>query len=207
MTDQHDAGSPKAPVEFREAAVAGVNFAQRTIEVIAVPYNEETVVLWRGEAWVESVDQRAFDGLEKRPNRVRVNRDHDKSRTVGKAVNFWPSREEGLVTEVRIAHTTLGDETLALADEDMLSASVGMAVRGSDQELDRRSDPPRRRVMKAFLDHLSFVESPAYEGARVLAVREDDTQIVDAATLPPLNTPTLDEWAEYLRHRRTGVAS
>jgi hypothetical protein len=30
-----------------------------------------------------------------------------------------------------------------------------------------------RRIKKAFVDHLSFVESPSYVGAKVLAVRGD----------------------------------
>jgi hypothetical protein len=56
----------------------------------------------------------------------------------------------------------------ALADEDMLSLSVGFACPSSGQQLDRRS--MTRRITTAYLDHLSFVESPAYEGAQLLSV-------------------------------------
>ena len=94
---------------------------------------------------------------------MRANRDHDRQRTIGKAVNFWPSRKEGLVAAVRIAQTSLGDETLALADEDCLGASVGFAVRGSGRELDRRNRT--RRIRQALLDHLAFVPDPAYLSA------------------------------------------
>jgi HK97 family phage prohead protease len=184
-------------VEFRSSNVAGVNFAQRTIELVAVPYDEEAAVEYRGEVWKESFARGAFDGIEKRPNRVRANRDHDRQRTIGKVVNFWPSRQEGLVAAVRIAQTALGDETLALADEDCLGASVGFAVRGSGQDLDRRSRT--RRIKQAFLDHLSFVPDPAYEGAGVLNVRSQSSPAVD---LQPLNTPALDElraWYQALK--------
>lgn len=203
MTDveQSPAGeeAPAAPVEFRSSNVASVNFAQRIIEMIAVPYDEEAPVEYRGEMWKESFLRGSFDGIEKRPNRVRANRDHERSRTVGKVAAFHPSRTEGLVAAVRIAPTLLGDETLALADEDCLGASVGFAVRGSDQELNRRS---RTRVIRrAFVDHLAFVPDPAYLGAEVLSVR-NAAQSPLAADLPKLVTPNLDELLEWQRARK-----
>jgi HK97 family phage prohead protease len=185
----------KPPLEFREASVSDVNFAQRLITLVAVPYEEAATVEYRGELWEESFLRGAFDGIEKRPNRVRANRNHDKNRTVGKALAFFPSRQEGLVADVRIAPTPLGDETLTLADEDMLSVSVGFGVNGSDQVLDR----PYRRIKRAFLDHLAFVESPAYASAQVLAVRGDEETL--AKDLPKLVTPNLDEVLAWLNTR------
>lgn len=196
------AEQPRAPIEFRSADVVGVNFAKRVIEVIAVPYDQEAPVQYRGEVWDESFAPGSFDGVEKRPNRVRANRDHDVTRTFGKAVAFWPSRSEGLVAEIRVSQTLLGDETLALADDEVLAASVGFGVRGSDQVLNK----PKRRIIRAFLDHLAFTPSPAYEGATVLAVRNGGER-VDAATLPPLVTPNLDQWAEYVAARAARTAS
>lgn len=189
--------APAAPVEFRSSSVASVNFANRIIELVAMPYDEEAPVEYRGEMWRERFLRGSFDGVEKRAGRVRANRDHDGRRTVGKVANFWPSRAEGLVAAVRIAQTPLGDETLALADEDCLGASVGFAVRGSDQELDRRT---RTRVIRrAFMDHLSFVPDPAYEGAGVLSVRSASPA---AADLPQLVTPALDDLAAWFRARK-----
>jgi phage head maturation protease len=191
--------TPRAPIEFRNSSVAGVNFAERTITVIAVPYEEEAPVEYRGEMWRERFLRGAFEGIETRTNPVRANRDHDRGRTVGKVTQFWPSRSEGLVAAVWIAETPLGDETLALSDGDCLGASVGYAVRGSDQELNRRS---RSRVIKrAFVDHLAFVPDPAYLGAEVLSVRSA-TQSPLAADLPKLVTPALDELLAWHRSRR-----
>jgi phage head maturation protease len=186
-------------MEDRSSSVGDVKLGQRLIEVIAVPYDEEAPVEYRGEMWIESFDRHAFDGIEKRPNRVRANRDHDERRTVGKVVNFWPSRTEGLVAAVRIAQTSLGDETLALAEEDCLSASVRFAVRGRDQELNRANRS--RRVKRAFLEHLAFVPSPAYLGADVLSVRSAAEPIL-AASLQPLVTPGLDELLAWQRARK-----
>jgi phage head maturation protease len=183
--------APPAPLEFRQSMVTGVNFGQRIIEVIAAPYDETAVVEYRGELWNESFDRHAFDGIEKQPNKVHANRDHDRTRTIGKVVNFWPSRQEGLVAAVRIAQTPLGDETLALADEDCLGASVGFAARSSDQELDRMRR--LRRIKKAFLDHLAFVPDPAYAGAGVLSVRRAGA---------PAATPALDELVAFMQARK-----
>jgi HK97 family phage prohead protease len=186
MTDDR----PKAPIELRTAGVDGVDFAQRMITVIAVPYEQAAPVEYRGEVWQELFERGSFTGIEKRPNRVRANRDHNRTRTVGKVVRFFPDREQGLVTEVRIGQTPLGDETLALADEDMLSASIGFGVLPSNQTLDKRS--MTRRIKTAYLDHLSFVESPAYEGAQVLSVRGGLELPVPTE---PLVTPNLDQFA------------
>jgi hypothetical protein len=79
-----------------------------------------------------------------------------------------------------------------LADEDCLGASVGFAVRGSDQKFDRKA---RTRVIRrAFMDHLAFVPDPAYEGAGVLSVRSSSSP---AAELKPLVTPDLDEYRAW----------
>jgi phage head maturation protease len=194
--------TPQVPLETRAANVADIDFAQRRIDIVAAPYEQpsQVPVLYRGELWEEIFERGAFDGIESREGRVSANRDHDRSRTVGKVLKFWPSREEGLVAEVKIGKTALGDETLALADEDMLSASTGFGVRGRHQVLNTRA--MTRRIRKAFVDHLAFVEKPAYAGAQVLNVRGDG-EPVSAADLPPLGaTPDVDEYIAFLASLR-----
>jgi phage head maturation protease len=196
----------RAPVESRAATVEGVDFPQRVIEVLAVPYNQETVVEYRGELWNESFEPGAFDGIEKRPNRVKAFRDHapgahmrgtSTSGLIGRVLSFAPEREEGLVSQVRIAKTPLGDETLTLANEGILGVSVGFGVRGSDQVLDRVEK--RRRIRRAFVDHLAFPDNGAYDGAQVIDVRKERPQ---AADLPKLDTPRLDEIVAWMESRR-----
>lgn len=188
---------PRAPIELRAAHIDSVDFAQRIITVIAAPYEQETLVPYRGEMWTEVFTRGAFNGVIDRPNRIRVNRDHDKSRTVGKVVQFLRDRQDGLVAEVRVAKTLLGDETLALADEDCLSASVGAAALPSGMVMDRSNKT--RRINRAFLDHVALVEDPAYTGAKVLSVRDGHSAIIDTAALPPLVTPNLDEAVAEMR--------
>lgn len=184
----------RAPIEHRYAGVKvdGVDFAQRLVTVVAVPYEQPALVEYRSELWNELFERGSLDGAVTAPHRVRANRDHNKSRTIGKVNRFWPERPEGLVAEVLIAKTALGDETLALADDDCLSPSVGFGVRPSGQVLDRKT--MTRRIKNAYLDHLSFVESPAYIGAQVLSVR-DDAASGEAAKLAPIRTPLLDQFA------------
>jgi phage head maturation protease len=187
----------RAPVEMRAATLASVDFPQRTIEIVAIPYGQEAIVEYRGELWHESVERGAFAGLETRPNRIKANRDHDTTRLVGKAVAFWPDRDEGLVGAVRIASTKDGDETLTLASEGMLDVSAGFAVPGSGQVLNRAKQT--RQIRRAYLDHLAFVADGAYEGAQVVSVRKDERP--DAAKMSPLHTPNLDEVLAWLESR------
>jgi Escherichia/Staphylococcus phage prohead protease len=184
---------PRAPIEFRAApGDVLVNFAERIIEHVVVPYNFDGVAEWpphSGRMVLETVLPGAFDGVERRANRIKVNRDHDFARSVGRAFALHPSRTEGLVAETRISRTPLGDETLQLVEDGVLEPSVGMAVMPSWHELvENRS---RRRIHKAFLDHIGWVPNPGYEGGvPVLDIR---------SALPPppppivVATPNLDE--------------
>jgi HK97 family phage prohead protease len=156
--------------------------------LIAVPWNQEADVFWRGEEWKEVFVPGAFDGIESHAGRIRVNREHLMGDTVGKVIQF-ENAADGLRAQVKIAETTRGDDTLALADEDMISASVGYRVKKpSDVQLNRRNK--MRRVVRAFIDHLAMVEAPAYAGARVLAVRAEPSGLQVAEPLPA--TPALD---------------
>lgn len=181
------------PVEVRAATteVADVNVSDRVITVIAVPYDEPAKIGYRGSIWTEMFSRGAFDGIEKRPQRVRVNREHVIGDTIGKAITFHPSREEGLVAELRIAKTLRGDETLALAEDDCLSSSIGFSLAApSDQLLDRAT--MTRRINRAWLDHIALVESPAYAGSDVLDVRDAVKAMEDMRA--PLATPVLDDF-------------
>jgi HK97 family phage prohead protease len=210
VTEQESPASVKAPAEpilFRSSSVVGVDVDERIIEFVAAPYDEEAMVMWRGEAWREVFMRGAWDGIEKRQNWVKANREHDKKLTVGKVVNWWPSRTEGLVGAAKIAETTDGDNTLALAREDCLGASVGYAALARDVDLDKRTRPGLRRVKRAFMDHLSFVADPAYASAGVLSVRSAGALSADEIRTMermqrPVETPALDELVTWMRSRK-----
>lgn len=157
-------------VEWRSTATetVAVDRAARIVRVVAVPYEAPAAVPFRGTIWREVFSRGAFDGIQSRTNTtIRVNRDHDRTRTVGKVIQFDPADPRGLIAEIQIARTPLGDETLALAEEDCLSASVAFMVPGGGEQLDHNAR--LRRIVRATLDHVALVENPAYVGASVLS--------------------------------------
>jgi hypothetical protein len=115
-------------MERSTAAVAHISATQRVIEVVAVPYGVETRVYWRGEWWLETFAPGAFRDFIRTGKLPRVNREHVKGATIGKIIKLRESAE-GLIAEVQVARTALGDETLLLAADDMISASIGFGRR------------------------------------------------------------------------------
>jgi HK97 family phage prohead protease len=188
-----DEQRPQGELHYRTATQLAVNFPQRTIELIVIPYDTDALVDQPyGRPVLESVAPGAFEGIERRANRIRVNRDHERQRTVGRAVRLHPSRDEGLVGEIRIAQTALGDETLQLADEEMLDASASFLPMPGGQEWSR--DRRRVRLTKLWLSHIAMTPEPAYESARVLAVRNHTPPVDLEAPAPRPNLETVKGW-------------
>ena len=166
-------------VEIRSGAgyeIADVSFPKRIVTVIAMPYERPTQIVERGAVFTEVVTRGAFNGIEQRRS-IRANRDHSWEKLVGKIVAVHPSRKEGLVTEVKMFGTDIGERTLVECDEGGLDASAGF-------ELLRRADGrvwddaetwdhnhTTRRLNRLWLDHLAFVPNPAYPDAVVQDVR------------------------------------
>lgn len=190
--------TPPEGMRFRTAEQIGVSYPKRIIELIVSPYETEALVQHEGRMIKEIFSRGAYDGIERRANRVRVNRDHDLARTVGRAVAFHPSREEGLVAELRIAATDLGDETLALAEEECLDASAGYLPMPNGEVWETRN---RVRVTRAWLGHIAMTPDPAYETARVLAVRHSDREPAGESAERP-NLDTVRGWLLEDRYRQ-----
>jgi len=191
-----DSPRPDGPLWTRRAEVREVSFPSRTIELIVIPYDTETLVPWETRMVREKVRRGAFDGIERRANRIKVNRDHDEARTCGRAVTLWPSREEGLVAQVKISRTELGDETLTLADDGVLDASAGFLPMTGGLTWHGRSS---YEITRAWLGHIAMVPEGAYPDARVLAVRA-----AAPAPAPVSRTPNLDEVRSWRLTDRVG---
>ena len=185
--------TPGGELRFRSAEQIGVSYPKRVIEIVVTPWEEEATVHHEGRLITEVFSKGAYDGIERRANRVRCNRDHKADRTVGRAVAFHPSREEGLVGEFKIAKTLLGDETLALAEEGVLDASAGYLPMANGERWETRN---RVRITRAFLGHVAFLPDAAYVGARVLSVRNAAER--EAAVPVEHATPNLDEVRGWL---------
>jgi HK97 family phage prohead protease len=176
------------PIEFRSAATVAVHHPERVIEVLAVPYDVETLVEHRGRTVRETIAAHAFAGAVTSNRKRLAHRDHDpvtgdKGPIVG-IVRRLTDRADGLRAAMKISRGPLGDETLDWAEDGILDASIGFRPNagGEHWSADRQS----RRITNGFLDHIALVPYPAYEGAKVLAVR------AAAPPPPPRSTPNLD---------------
>jgi len=191
------------PLEYRTAGALEVRFPERIIDLVAVPYNEETLVPERrGSSRLvrESIAPGAFAGVERRANRVKVNRAHDVEAVVGRALALHPDRAEGLVAELRISKGPTGDDILELAADGALDASVAFApFPGGEEWLENRT---ARRITKAYLGHIALTGDPAYDGAQVLAVRSSAPALLPVARVP---TPNLDRILAERRARESGL--
>lgn len=194
-----------APWLRKAGELVNVSFPDRTIEVIVIPYEHEIDVMHPtkpgGGLVKEVISRGAFNGVERRANRIRANREHEKTLTFGRVATFRTSHDQGLHAKIRVAHTPLGDETLSLAEDGCLDASAGFWP-----ELDDRGrltgmqweNPTRYRITKAFLDHVSLVSEGAYgEKASVLAVRAAAAVVpVEQRATPVLDSLTTQIWAQ-----------
>lgn len=170
--------------------VVDVSFPKRTIELVVIPYDVPAQVPHPTQPAsmppvYEVISRGAFDGIERRPNRVKANREHQELFTFGRARALYPSRENGLVADIQVADTDLGRETLQLAADGCLDASAGFTVKRGDWHWETRGQ--QYRVDTAWLRHISLVSEGAYgEAAGVLAVRAQPA----LAPVEGIRTPT-----------------
>ena len=124
----------------------------------------------------ESIDPGAFAGVERRANRVKVNRGHDVESVIGRALALHPGDRRGLRAELKISRTVAGDEALELAADGALGTSAGFApMPGGEQwSADRKT----RRISRAYLGHVALTADAAYDGAQVLAVRHTERHLI-----------------------------
>jgi phage head maturation protease len=179
------------PIEIRhQSELVDVSFPQRMIELIVMPYEKEAEIVEGGRRFTEIVSRGAFDGVQRRLSKIRVNLDHNVSvdGTVGRTLALHPNREEGLVAEVMISKTR--DDVLMKASEGLVDVSAGFAVMAAGNGHPRGEEwrgSSYRRLTRLWLGHISLVTEPAHD-TRVLAVR-------DAAESGPVAaTPLLDGW-------------
>lgn len=189
-------------MEYRTATHVEVRHAERIIDVIAAPYNEPTQVFRRRLGkWVEEqFAPGAFAGVT---GDVLVNRAHDLERPVGRVVKFHPGDQRGLRTEIRVSRTSEGNDILELAEDGLLSASVGFSIpAGGEQWADNRT---KVTVTRATLGHIGLTGDPAYTGAKVLAVR---SAAGDGPATPPVrvSTPNLDRVRLEIAAERIGLS-
>jgi len=159
---------------FTRAFAAELRIAdpgERIIEGIAVPYGERTTIYENGLLFEEQFAEGAFrDVVARRDARIPILLHHDaRSLPVGKSIGLRET-SAGLHLTARISDTVAGNDALTLMRDGVLDGmSIGFYVLDGGDIWS--ADRTERTVTKAALRETSLVNFPAYDGARVLAVR------------------------------------
>jgi HK97 family phage prohead protease len=187
----------RGPIEIRSATVTAVDYPERTLSMCVAPYDEWGEVEYKGRIIEESIAPGAFGAVRNRARKFVVNMEHDPARWVGTVLDLVPDDPTGLQAKVKIRRSAEGDQALNDAADELLGASIGMAVAPQHETF----DGDRRRIGKAFLDHIALTATPAYLGARVLEVRSS-TASCNAPTVVPPNTSATPNLDRILAERR-----
>jgi hypothetical protein len=186
-------------MHVRMAEAVEVHSRQRQIDMRAVPY-DEPAECWDqhdNRRYTETIGADAFKVERRRPNQVKILRDHDRQRLIGSLTSVHPNRDDGLHVTGKVAPTTLGEESLSLAAEGDLFVSIGFIPDPAFDEWDARRTSVVRH--SCTLVEVSLVPFPAYDGAEVLAVRQAVAPpMFDVTPVSPLPTPNLDEVRAWL---------
>lgn len=138
------------------------------------------------------------------PDDVMVLWQHDPSDPIGRARSIV-EREDGAYATFAIADTTRGRDALALAREGVIRGlSIGFVP--DEYEVDKQGVRTHSRVS---VREFSLVTWPAYAGAEVTAVREEQTTMdTDNTSATPADSPeTADDLEQRLRQVETEVAT
>jgi hypothetical protein len=143
----------------------------RTLVGIVAPFNSPAQILDFEGRYTETIDRAAFDRTitERGPEKVRLLVQHEKRNLpIGRA-HVLRADAAGLYGELVVSQTERGDEVLTLVRDGALD---GLSI-GFKPIRDRWSpDRSLRHLLEVRLDEISVVNFPAYDTARVAAVRE-----------------------------------
>jgi HK97 family phage prohead protease len=170
----------------------------RTLDVRIVPYNEFVEVgdpPWAPEVvYREAFLDGVFDHQVRAPNRVVMDVEHEGFK-LNKGFESWIGRATHLRSEpdgfygtFRVFDGALGDKALDLVREDVLGA-VSMEFEPL-RSVGRPSEGMVRRA-KAHLDKVALLRQGAYDGARVLAMREEPITMTEEDLSQPLPENTI----------------
>lgn len=176
--------------ELREAAVERLQ-SERLMTAVVVPYGETSMSTPYpdGERFTRGAFTRNLTELAAKGRRIKLFRGHDHSRALGFAERWDFDDPRGLVGDFRIAETPQGDEAIREVELGLLDqVSVGFQALST-----RRGLKGVREVMQARMLETSLTGLGAYDGAVVVAMREqgaaDDelaARLKLATALPPM---------------------
>lgn len=191
--------------ELTTAAAFAVDTESRTITGLAVPYDQ--VARNNGRRFRFAPGSLKYVAV----NRVKLLRDHDNSKALGKAISLTET-PQGLVAKFAVSAGAAGDEALALAVDEVLD---GLSVGVDWREEDLVDDPKNRGVKlvtSAALREVSLTAVPAFDDSRLTSVKAardeegnpgmDPEQTTETA---PANQPvtfSAEQFAQFLESQR-----
>jgi hypothetical protein len=160
------------------------NVDERIITGLVVPYDATSYLT--PNIGGERIMRGAFaKSIRQRGDRIPLCRAHDHSRALGMS-RSWTDNDEGLGGEFYVRPSAAGDEALEEARDGYLSElSIGF-----QPLVQRRAPDNALEVREGRLFEVSLVVIAAYDGARVLAVR--NAQSIDELLAPFRNPPHVD---------------
>lgn len=167
------------PLELRKSG-------DHTLDGLCVPYGVTTLKAGypKGERFVAG----AFADLTEARHKIRLTDSHDTTgrRPLGVATEFRDT-DAGLFGSFRFYSTPEGRGGW----ENVVEETYGGLSVGFLPIDERRADDGAREILKARLFHVSLVDEPAYEDARILAVRAalPDVSELLAVTYDPADFP------------------
>lgn len=190
------------PVLLRTFSAEMTEGDGRTVDVRIVPYGEQITHndghggVARGMPYQEEWVRGAFEGQLKAANRVLVNFEHQEG--IGGIVGHGIALREaadGFYGSFRLHETADGDKTLMLVRENVLD---GVSLEARPLKSIRTAAGVVQRV-KAHLHAIALTRHGAFQGARILALREET--VFDEELLPVEIDPEL-----VARCERLGIA-
>lgn len=169
----------------RSFEIRATDTEQRTVEGIAVPYNETYDM---GGGRLERFEKGAVDTN----SHVKLFRDHNE--IIGVVTELQDS-DEGLLVRAKISETVLGNETLELVKDGAIrSFSVGFIP------VKNRTEGNITIRTKVDLKEVSLVPFPAYDNAAILAVREETSEIIQEELSMENTTPDYGSVIDEVRN-------
>lgn len=162
--------------QMSELREVGDDSEGRIISGLAIPYNTPTDIYENGRLFTERVQMGTFaESVKLRSERTPLLGFHDARQfPLGRSIGLFErdnTTPPGLHFDVRISHTQDGDDALTLIRDGAIDGvSVGMSIpNGGDTWSE---DGTERTITRAYLHEMSLVNFPAYDRARVDAIRE-----------------------------------
>lgn len=141
----------------------------RTVAGIAVPFDSPADITDVQGSYIERFRFGAFARtIEQRSHRVKALVQHDRRRMPLGRASLLREDAGGLYAELHISKTVEGDEVLELARDGALDG-LSIGFRPVEDRWDTHRTEVERLAVR--LDEVSLVAFPAYDDARVLAVR------------------------------------